>query len=57
MYFKKYVPDDEKYKEEKEMFAKYYYRYIVASCMIWTSQAISFTIAGFNCSYFHEGWL
>ncbi|CAD8111637.1 unnamed protein product [Paramecium sonneborni] len=57
VYFNKAIPDDEKYKEYKDTFAKYYYRYIKGSCIIWTIQAISFTIAGFNCSYFHQGFL
>ncbi|CAD8202343.1 unnamed protein product [Paramecium octaurelia] len=56
-YFNKAIPDDEKYREIKDTFAKYYYRYIKGSCIIWTCEAISFTIAGFNCSYFHEGFL
>lgn len=56
-YFKNAVPDDEKYLEEKNNFAKYYYRYIFASCIIWTTEAVCFSIAGFNCSYFHKGWL
>ncbi|CAD8107781.1 unnamed protein product [Paramecium primaurelia] len=56
-YFNKAIPDDEKYKEIRDTFGKYYYRYIKGSCIIWTCEAISFTIAGFNCSYFHKGFL
>ncbi|CAD8195769.1 unnamed protein product [Paramecium octaurelia] len=56
-YFNKAIPDDEKYKEIRDTFGQYYYRYIKGSCIIWTSQAISFTLAGFNCSYFHKGIL
>lgn len=57
VYFIKTVPDDPKYKEKKEEFAKYYLRYIIASSIIWSIEAICYTIVGLNCETFHKGYL
>jgi len=36
---------------------KYYFNYIVASCIIWSILAVSNLLSGLNCEYFQKRWL
>lgn len=48
-YFKKYVPNDERFKQMKEDFLNYYYKYVKACCIIWSILAFCNIAAVANC--------
>ena len=51
--FKRVVPDEEKYLLQKDNFIKYYYRFVIASSVIWSGLAICNLMVAFNCIEFH----
>lgn len=51
IFFKKKVPNDEKFKKFREDFLNYYYNYIRACCIIWSVIALSNVILMGECMY------
>ena len=49
IFFKKKVPNDEKFKKYREDFLNYYYNYIRACCIIWSIIALSNVILMGEC--------
>ena len=49
IFFKKKVPNDEKFKKFREDFLNYYYKYIRACCIIWSVIALSNVILMGEC--------
>ena len=56
-FFQKNVPDNQTFQKQKKDFLKYYFNYIVASCVIWTVLAFSNLLSGLNCEFFKKLWL
>lgn len=56
-YFKKNVPNNDKFKKIREEFLKYYFNYVVSTSTIWSVVAISTLIASLNCTNFQQPFL
>ena len=50
MYFKKHVPNEERFQEYREKFLNYYYKYIKACAIIWSVLAFCNIVAVINCN-------
>lgn len=48
-YFKKYVPNEERFRQYREEFLNYYYKYVKACAIIWSILAICNIVAVANC--------
>ena len=49
MYFKKYVPNEERFQKYREEFLNYYYKYVKACAIIWSVLAFCNITAVANC--------
>lgn len=50
-FFKKYVPDSEAFKEQKQDFIRFYFGYSIITNISWLLIAVSNTITSLNCKY------